>query len=159
MLNELTVGNYYQFDGCFTYEGYIIGQNIGEIARRLGLPQWRMKEGIYIAYALRVPSVNEFEMAGITLDSTDKFVSYDKNKMVYNADKFKTLYKGMNLQEMKQMYHKTFADGKLVKVIARKKHIQGTEYPEGTLVPQILITSQLPCLVAAYIPPQGMFTR
>lgn len=144
-------------DGCFTFEGYLRGQNIMEIARRLGLPQSRMAEGIYIAYALTVPDLNGFELAGVTTDSTDKFVSYLKGSPQYDAEKFKKLYKGININEFKRIYQKLFSSERLVKVICKVPHSDGLHYPQGTLVPQFLMLQKLPCIIGADIPPMGTF--
>lgn len=155
---QMKVGQSSYQGGCFTFEGYIKGQNILEIARRLGLPQWRMEKGIYIAHALTLPGAHDFELAGVTLDSTDKFVAYDKVKgPQYQPQQFARLYKGIDTDQIKKAYMDVFPQNKLVKVITAVPHEDLRGYPPGTMVPQFLVTRKLPCLVTAFIPPGGTF--
>lgn len=144
--------------GCFTFEGYIANQNLNEMARRLGLPQKVVSQGVYIAYAIRMPSMHEFELAGTTLDSTDNFVDYSSGNAQYQAQKFQNLYAQnavipVNFQQIKKQYHNSFGANKLVKVIAPSAKF----YPAGGMTPQFLMTSSLPCKIAAFIPPHGNF--
>ena len=158
-MTPLSVGKLIDLKGCFTFSGYLEGQNIGEIARRLGLLQEDMEQGIYIAHALRMPEVNEFELGGVTLDSTDKFVNYAGKTPQYSPEKFKELYKGANIGQIKKMYQDTFTANKLVKVLTVKPHPRDKGYPEGTIIPQFIITRPLSCMITAFIPPYGNFTH
>ena len=158
MKNDYKVGNTVYKGGCFTFEGYIKGQNLFVIAKRLGLPQAVVSKGIYIAYALRTPAMSEFELAGTTLDSTDKFITYGKGTATYNHQKFQKLYTKnaaipVNFQDIKKQYHRTFGQNKLVKVLAPSFK----EYPAGGMTPELFMKSKLPCYIAAYIPPNGNF--
>ena len=164
MTNTLHVGQTISADGCFTLEGYILGQNLLEIARRLGLPQWRVSQGIYIAYALRVPHLTEFELAGVTHDSTDKFTSYKSGKSEYNPHQFQKLYTTnavvpVDFQAIKKQYQNSFGVNKLVKVICAMPNQPDTIYPAGGMTPQFLMTTKLPCYVAAFVPANGNFRK
>ena len=144
--------------GCFTFEGYIANQNLSEIARRLGLPQKVVAQGVYIAYAIRMPSMHEFELAGTTLDSTDKFTDYSNGIANYQPKKFQKLYTTnavipVNFQQIKKEYHNSFGVNKLVKVLAPS----ATLYPPGGMTPQFLMKYSLPCKIVAFIPPNGNF--
>lgn len=156
-LIQMKIGQSTYQGGCFTFEGYIKGQNIMEIARRLGLPQWRMDEGFFVAHALTLPGLHEFELAGVTIDSTDKFMTYDKKGGQYHADKFAKLYTGINIPQMKKAYMDVFPQNKLVKVIPAKPHEELRGYPAGTMVPQFIMTRKLQCLVTAFVPAMGTF--
>ena len=156
--NKFRIGETIYRAGCFTLEGYIVNQNLDGIAYRLGLPQWMVAHGIYISYALRLPNMNEFELAGTTRDSTDKFVDYSGTTPKYDAQRFESLYTSnaavpVSFQSIKKKYHDVFGVNKLVKVLAPS----ADHYPPGTIVPQFLMTSSLPCYVAAFIPPNGNF--
>ncbi len=144
--------------GCFTIEGYIKNLNLTEMARRLGLPQKVVSQGVYIAYAIRIPGMNEFELAGTTLDATDNFVDYSSGKPQYQPQQFQKIYTQaavipVNFQEIKKEYHNSFGANKLVKVLAPSAKF----YPAGGMTPQFLMTGSIPCKVAAFIPPNGNF--
>jgi hypothetical protein len=157
MTGNYRVGQITHQEGCFTFEGYILGSPIYEIAYRLGLPKSRIVGGLYVAYALTVPDANSFELAGVTYDSTDAFVKYENGQPKYDAQKFKALYKGIDIDDIKNQYRNVFGENKLVKVLPAEPHRHGTHYPAGTIVPQFLMTKPLLCMVAAYIPPMGTF--
>ena len=159
MTSNFRVGQITHQEGCFTFEGYILGSPIYEIAYRLGLPKSRIADGLYIAYALTIPDADSFELAGVTYDSTDAFVKYDNGQPKYDAQKFRELYKGININDIKNQYHSVFGANKLVKVMPAEPHKYGMHYPAGTIVPQFLMTKPLLCMVAAYIPPFGTFRK
>lgn len=156
--NRYKIGQTIYPGGCFTLEGYIINQNLSGIAYRLGLPQSIVAHGIFIAYALRVPTINEFELAGITFDSTDKFIDYSGVIPKYDPNKFNSLYTSraavpINFLTIKKQYQATFHINKLVKILSPR----AVHYPPGTMVPQFEMSRSVQCYVAAYIPPDGNF--
>jgi hypothetical protein len=155
---NLGIGQIIEKGGCFTFEGYIQDCQLYEIGHRLGLPNHILSQGIYIAYALNMPDENGFELAGVTHDSTDKFTIYENGKAKYDVEKFKALYKGINVSDMKQRYRDVFAENKLVKVLPKATH-QVAHYPAGTFVPQFIVTKPLICMVAAYVPLLGTFRQ
>ena len=155
---KLRIGELIYKTGCFTFEGYIENCQIYHIGQRLGLPNTVMQEGIYIAYALGMPESNGFELAGVTIDSTDKFVDYSTGEAKYDVEKFKKLYKGMDVSEMKDRYRNIFAEQKLVKVIPATGY-QPKHYPEGTIVPQFIMTKPMLCMIGAYVPLLGTFRK
>jgi len=160
MENDYRVGQTIYKGGCFTLEGYIIEQNLSTIANRLGLPQLVVDTGVYVAYALRVPGLTEFELAGTTYDSTDNFVTYGQGPPQYNAQEFQKIYSAnaaipVNFLAIKKQYHNCFGQNKLVKVLAPAFN----HYPRGGMTPQFFIKSRIPCYVAAFIPPMGNFNR
>ena len=89
MSNIVIVNNSAYFDGCFTFESGILGLNIKDIGRRLGLPLERLSQGVDIYYALTIPSFDEFYWGGMALDATDNFITYPKGQAPqYNMKKF-----------------------------------------------------------------------
>lgn len=161
MNNTLKVGQVLYLDGCFTFESSIIGQSLSAITYKLGLPQSRMTEGAFIAYALRIPEMEDFEFAGITQDSTDKFVRYKNGLMQFDQNAFAKLFTAntklpVNFNELKRMCHNSFAGSRLVKVLPAIRH-QNHRYPPGDSSLQFLMLRGIETIVVAYIPPGGHF--
>jgi hypothetical protein len=162
MQNTLRIGQSLFLEGCFTFESSIIGQNLSTITHRLGLPPSRMMHGAYIVYALRIPDISEFELAGITLDSTDKFVQYEQGLMKYDHAAFAKIYSNaggipVNFKNIKKLCHNCFGSSKLVKVLPAIPHQVNMYYPPGGMSLQFLMTQKLQCMVVAFIPPNGHF--
>jgi hypothetical protein len=154
------------FDGCYTFESGITGLNIGDIARRLGLPRDRISKGVDIYYALTVPSFDDFYWAGMALDSTDKFVDYPQGKPPeYNIKKFAELFSSSgitignaDINALKQQWHNLMGIQKLVKVVPKVRHNDKMFYPAGSPVtPQFILKTKLQCILGASIPPNGNF--
>ncbi len=155
------VGKRINLGGCFTFDSYILDQNLTEIARRMGLPLKVVSQGVYIAHPLRIPSMNEFELGGVTYDSTDKFMDYSGNEPIYQSEKFKKLYSQnsvipVDFHQIKKQYHNSFGAQKLVKIIAPS----ATDYPPGGMSPQFVMKRDaIPCRIVKFIPPFGIYKR
>lgn len=166
MRNEIwekrfSVGQRVYLGGCFTFDNYIVDQNLTEIARLMGLPLKVVSQGVFIAHPLRIPSMNEFELGGTTLDSTDKFMDYSGKEPVYQRDKFEKLYAQasvipVDFHQIKKQYHNIFGAQKLVKIIAPS----AKDYPPGGMSPQFVMKKDaIPCRIVKFIPPFGIYKR
>ncbi len=167
MSSILIINDSAYFDGCFTFESGIIGLNIQDIGRRLGLPLQRLSEGVDIYYALTVPSFDDFWWGGMALDSTDKFITYPAGKgPQYNMKKYAELFKDNigakittdDINVLKAQWHNLMGTEKLVKVVPKIRHNENMYYPAGSSVtPQFILTRKIQCILGASIPPHGNF--
>lgn len=153
------------FGGCFTFESAIIGCTPPEIARRLGLPAFVVREGIDIYGALRIPEFDEFDWGAATDVSTDKFINYKNGKQEYNMAAFLKLFEknvgkritARDINQLKQEWHGLMATRKLVKVVAKCKD-PVPEYPKGSqFTPQFILKRKLECFLAATLMPNDVF--
>lgn len=157
------------FDGCFTFESGILGLNIGDIGRRLGLPLERLSKGVDIYYALTTPSFDDFWWGGMALDATDKFITYPQGKAPqYNMKKFAELFAGNvgprittnDIDVLKAQWHNLMGAQKLVKVVPKIRHNENMYYPAGSSVtPQFILKTKIQCILGASIPPSGNFRK
>lgn len=163
---NFSIGQTVVKDGCFTFENYISGQSVSVIGQRLGLPHVRLIEGIYIVYPDSKPDMHDFELAGVTYDPTDKFVTYVSGTPVYHSKKFqsKELYTKnavipVDFEKIKKDYQKVFNPDGLVKVIPVIKHFENCNYPQGGITPQFLAIRHLTWVVKYFIPFDGVFQK
>ena len=167
MGNIVIISNSAYFDGCFTFESGILGLNIKDIGRRLGLPLERLSQGVDIYYALTVPSFDDFYWGGMALDATDNFMTYPKGQPPqYNMKLFAELFKdnigfkitNNDINALKAQWLNLMGRQKLVKVVPKIGHYENMYYPAGSSVtPQFILKTKLQCILGSSIPPNGNF--
>ena len=167
MSNIVIAHNSAYFDGCFTFESGILGLNIKDIGRRLGLPLERLSQGVDIYYALTVPSFDDFYWGGMALDATDNFMTYPKGQPPqYNMKLFAELFKNnigfkitdTDINALKAQWHNLMGRQKLVKVVPKIGHYENMYYPAGSsMTPQFILKTKLQCILGSSIPPNGNF--
>jgi len=155
------VGQTAYLKGCFTEEFFIRGMTAQQIGQELGLPQRRLTEGMFIAYAVRLPALHEFKLGGWAEFSTDKFIEYRKGKMIWNESDFEKTYDGkrmpISIEAAKKGWRQNMTHIKLIKVLLPIVHDNRDVYPSGGKASQIIITHPIECHVVKFLKPNDLF--
>lgn len=157
-MEELSIGNPINLKGFITQKGYLLGKSLEEIEQLLGYSRGRLKQGAWICELLRLPTINEFELAGYSQVASHRF---DKEFNTSEYDKDKNALKIR--KEIAMSVWLPIGARSLIKVIPITQHNDSIsndeQYPPGSGIPQWRLTSSLPFNVKALVKgyPQGKF--
>lgn len=162
MINHnFKTGQIKYFQGCFTEEYFLRGLSVSQIGVELGLPSHRLKNGIYIAFAIKFPSFYEFKLGGWAEFSTDRFIEYRKGKMKWIETKFEETYKGkripISIDDAKKAWLENMKHEKLVKVIPFIPHHEEDIYPPGGRASQIIVVNPIQCQITNFLKGNQIF--
>lgn len=162
MIDEsLRVGQVINCSGCFTEEFFLKGLTAQQIGTELGLPQRCLAEGMFVSYAIQLPSFYQFELGGWAKYSTDKFVAYRKNKMNWKQKEFDKIYDGkrmpISIAEAKRGWLENMKYHKLIKILLPIAYLNTDEFPAGGKASQIIVTDPIPCEVVKFLKPNELF--
>ncbi|PPK88768.1 hypothetical protein CLV84_1739 [Neolewinella xylanilytica] len=161
---KLVVGHMIDLVGCFTEEYFIRGLNASQIVKELGLPDRYQQLKMYVAMAIHLPSICDFELGGWAEFSTDNFFNYDKQGRgsKWDAKKFEKVYQGkrmpISINTAKQAWRDGMNHEKLVKVLFDTDHRDQDKYRAGGRASQIIVTRPIKCLIAKQLSPTERFT-
>ncbi len=155
------VGQILHLGGCFTEEYCIRGLNVKQIGVELGLPQHRLNDGVFIAFARKLPYFHDFELGGWAKFSTDKFVEYRKGKMNWILSDFEKTYAGkrmpISIEDAKNAWLKNMRHEKLIKVLPVIPHHDDDKYPAGGLASQIIVRNKIECEIVQFLKSNEVF--
>lgn len=153
--NKYTIGQNISLMGCFTDEYSLRGMSVLEIGRELGLPLARLSEGVYVAWAVQLPTIENFKLGGWAEYSTDHFVRYQEKQMVYSEKKYMATLKGkrmpISIEEAKKSWLMHMNNEKLIKIVPVIPHQEGDHYPPGGKAAQLIVTNPILCQVAKFL--------
>lgn len=158
---QTNVGDMLQLTGCFTEEYCLRGLIVNQIAKELGLLENRFKNGIFIAWAIQLPTMSQFELAGWVQFPTDKFATYHPQKGTqWHRILFEQTYKDkrmpISIEQAKQAWLQNMKHEKLVKVLMNIPG-QGEDFPAGGKASQIIVTSPIMCSVVKKLSSNDVF--
>ena len=149
--------------GCFTKQLVLQGRTLRDIELILGYHMGRLSEGAWFAAAVRLPEIDNFELAGYTQVAGHHTVKQygDLNNPGSAAEK--ETYTAMKKMAMNSW--KTFGTDRLIKVLPSIRHSSHMEddvqYPPGHGVPQWNVKkgSPLSCRLISFVKdyPDGRF--
>ncbi len=149
------IGQIRKLKGCFTEEYFLRGLSVSKIGQELGLPGHRLKDGVFVAFALQLPYYHEFELGGWAKYSTDKFVTYDKGKMTWSRFKFEETYAGkrmpISIEDAKMAWLKNMRHEKLIKILPVIPHKDDDKYPSGGIASQIIVKHTISCQIVKFL--------
>jgi len=153
--NELKVGQVVKLKGCFTEELFLRGLTLSQIGVELGLPSHRLNEGVFISFALQLPTVNQFDLGGWAEYSTDNFISYGKNGAQWSEKDFEKTYKDkrmpITIEEAKKGWLMNMRQEKLIKIIPVIPHSNDDFYPSGGKASQVIIKQPINCQIVKFL--------
>ena len=164
MKRLLKVGDFVELTGCFTEEYFIRGMAAHEIVQELGLPARFKLKRMYVAMAIHLPGIHDFELGGWAKFSTDKFFNYDKStkKGRWSKVKFEEVYRNkrmpLSVDAAKQAWRDGMNSEKLIKVLFNTPKSDRDRYPEGGRASQIIVTRPVKCLITTTLLPTHRFT-
>jgi len=158
---RFAIGDTPYLDGCFTEEYFIRGMTLQRIGTELGLPQYQLSDGAFIAFALQLPSFNGFQLGGWTEFRASKFVDFRNGKKKWSKAKFEKTYQGkrlpISLEDAKKGWMKNMRNEKLVKVLPNIPPHENEKYPAGGLASQVIITHPIQCQVVKFLKHNEIF--
>lgn len=151
----LQVGQHLDLKGCFTEEFFLRGLTLSQIGVELGLPSHRLNDGVFIAFAIRLPSIHEFDLGGWAEYATDNFIEYKNGKSTWNEQKFEQTYDGkrmpISIEAAKKAWRENMKNEKLIKILPKIAHQQNDFYPPGGKASQIIISKPVKCHVVKFL--------
>jgi len=69
----MKIGEVIQVSGCFTKNKFIAGRSLREIEKILGFHPGRFSKGITVVSLTRLPTLQQFQLAGHTNVATHRF--------------------------------------------------------------------------------------
>lgn len=155
------VGQVEYLKGCFTEEYFLRGLSVSQIGTELGLPQDRLANGIFISFALQLPSFHEFKLGGWAEFATDNFIKYRKGKMKWSETDFEKTYEGkripISIEAAKKSWLANMRNEKLIKVLPVIKHQQDDIYPAGGRASQVIIVHPIRCHITTFLKANEIF--
>ena len=152
---DLKIGDYLNLTGCFTEEYFIRGMSVYQIGVELGLPLQRLKNGVYVSFAIELPTIHGFKLGGWTEFPTQLFMESRKGKMEWNETKFEETYDGkrmpISIEKAKRGWLNNMKQEKLVKVLPIDRYEKGDEFPSGGKASQIIVVHPLRCQVTNFL--------
>lgn len=136
--------------GCFTLDKFIHGRSLSEIERILGFQRGRLSQGGQVLALMRLPSKDEFRLAGYSNVSLNRFV----------------MAGGLDIDVLKRNAIETWeltCPNRLVKVAPTIPHNPKlkpkVQYPDAAGAPQWDVLTSLPCVVLGTLSgyPDGVY--
>lgn len=155
------VGDRRSLKGCFTEEYFLRGLSVNEIGKELGLPPHMLSNGIFISFALQLPTFDNFELGGWAKYSTDNFINYRKGKMKWIESKFESTYKDKRvpipIDQAKKAWVENMKKEKLIKILPNIPNNQSDIYPAGRFASQIIVINPIECQITNYLKNNEIF--
>ena len=147
--------------GCFTEEFFLRGLNVRQIGKALGLPEYRLANGLYIAWAVQLPSFHEFKLGGWAEFPTSEFYDYTKKRDKWSEEKFEKTYEGkrvpITIEQAKYAWLENMKHEKLIKVLLNIPGQDGDKYPAGEQASQIIVVHPIRCQIMKFIDGNDVF--
>jgi hypothetical protein len=149
--------------GFFTTQIYLQGKTLSEIEVLVGYDRGRLRQGAWFATAIRLPGVDDFELAGYSMVAAHRIKEQYGDLNNPNGKLEEDAYKRKKLNAM--LGWSGFGSQRLIKIIPMTGHDPNMsddyQYPPGSGIPQWRVKRERPilwrgiCLVKDY--PNGRF--
>ncbi len=162
MPDGLAVGQTVEMDGFFTQAKWLRGRAPSDVERRIGYRSGRLRDGWYLMFLMRKPSVLEFELRGMSYMSGGVEQGHLPDPPDPRTAERRLGDDGFNVSGIKKKLvdeiFRVNGPGRLCKVVPIADPFGDSDYPPGSGIPQWILTRELPFRVAAVVGPRQTYS-